>query len=496
MLKRGTPFICGAFAFAMFSFWMWLYPAGLNYQEQNQLFLWTGTYFLERISVAGGFADWLSEFLVQFFRIRWAGALIMALLALAMQVATLSASGRKDNRLYFASFIPPVLWTVFCGDMDFLISFPVAVTAAMFLCRPIARAGLGKLWAVPAIWWLIGPMAFIPVLYSLAVNHNRRELASLLWAVVSSYLLYRIFLMQHTPRDVAFGINYYRVADELPWQQIALPLTALACTLFIKWVKAGRHHIAIDAVLSVVILFAGWLGTGISFPTDSWEIMAYTMFERDSNFTEIIERAEKYQPKDVVSATYVNYALAMEGQLKERMWEFHQVGTKGLVMPSIRDNMSDIASCDILWMIGMTNISLQYAFDLQESIQNGRKSGRFTSRIAECHIVNGHYEIARRYLDRLTHTIFYRKWALERLSMINEGDDGVDTDPVYRYLRRAGFQTDFITNYENLDLMMALLYKNNSSNLAAAIYYEAWQELKRAEQQRDEEISDTGAHGS
>jgi hypothetical protein len=46
-------------------------------------------------------------------------------------------------------------------------------------------------------------------------------------------------------------------------------------------------------------------------------------------------------------------------------------------------------------MMGMPNITLQYSFDLQESIQNGRKSGRFMSRIADCNIVNGWYRPGR-----------------------------------------------------------------------------------------------------
>ena len=63
---------------AVFAFWFWLYPQDLSYQEQNQLFLFTWNYLGERLMLPGGPADWLSEFLVQFFYYRWAGALIMA----------------------------------------------------------------------------------------------------------------------------------------------------------------------------------------------------------------------------------------------------------------------------------------------------------------------------------------------------------------------------------------------------------------------------------
>lgn len=481
------PALTLLFGAAVWLFWLLVYPQALNYAEQNQLFLWTWDYFVERISVAGGLADWISEFLVQFFRIKWLGALILAFLAVAMQRAV-----GTD----FASFIPPVLWTVMCGDMEYLVSFPVALISALLLCRPFAATGWNKLWAAPLLWWLTGPVAFIPVIFSLAVNRSRKDIVSLLWAVVASYLLYRLFLMQYPLGRVALGINYYRIAIHRPIMQIILPLTALACTLIVRLPAPRKIPAVLNPAITLALVLSGWACTKLTYDRDGWEILAYSALERESRFSEIISRAEKYQPENAISANYVNHALAMEGKLSDRLWDFYQCGTDGLILPSIRDNMSNVAGCDILWMIGMTNISLQYAFDLQESIPNGRKSGRFTSRIAECHIVNGHYDIARRYLDKLTHTIFYRKWALERLAMLDAGDEGVDTDPFYRYYRRAGFHDDFLSNHGALDVMMAILYKENNSNVAAAIYFNAWQKLKKAENSRNEEIPDTDVHGS
>ena len=56
----------------VFLFWYVGYPHALSYQEQYQLFLWTGDYFWERVSLPGGLADWLGEFIVQFYYVEWA----------------------------------------------------------------------------------------------------------------------------------------------------------------------------------------------------------------------------------------------------------------------------------------------------------------------------------------------------------------------------------------------------------------------------------------
>ena len=81
--RIALTFLLGA---AVFSFWMWLYPQALNYQEQNQLFLFTWGYLGGRLALPGGLTDWLSEFLVQLFYVRWAGALVHALLAVLLQL--------------------------------------------------------------------------------------------------------------------------------------------------------------------------------------------------------------------------------------------------------------------------------------------------------------------------------------------------------------------------------------------------------------------------
>ncbi len=66
---------------------LWLgCPQYLMYQEQYQLFLFTGDYFLETVAVPGGFADYISEFVVQFFYVPLYGAIAAAFILTLSQV--------------------------------------------------------------------------------------------------------------------------------------------------------------------------------------------------------------------------------------------------------------------------------------------------------------------------------------------------------------------------------------------------------------------------
>ena len=48
-------------------------------------------------------------------------------------------------------------------------------------------------------------------------------------------------------------------------------------------------------------------------------------------------------------------------------------------------------------------------------------------------------------------------------------------------VRSVRFRDDFITVYDGLDLLMAILYNQNKNNFMAADYYSAWQRLKQTE---------------
>jgi hypothetical protein len=468
----------------VFIFWMWLFPQDLSYQEQNQLFLFTWDYLAERLALPGGPADWLSEFLVQFFYLRAAGALILALMAVLLQQLVWRAArpaGENGRRCFYAlSFIPSLLMLVYQGDVEVLISYPVALILALAFCPVMTRARWHRLWLIPLGWWIAGPVIIVPILISVIRGRRGEDLLMLVYTAGVYFAGYRLLASQYPARDAFFGINYYRLVESLPALQIIIPvvtlLVILLCGLPFRLRRPG-----IWALPSLLLLGLGtWAGVHHTYNKDTHEVLAYDWLIRHERYADVISRAEKYQPRNPVSACSVNFCLFMNGQLETRLTDFYQCGTEGLILPSIRDNMSDITSAEALWMMGMPNITLQYFFDVQESIQNGRKSGRFMSRIAECNIVNGWYDRAEKYLDILSHSLFYRQWALGRKALI-QSEENLASDPVYAYIRSVRFQDDFITFYDGLDLMMAILYNQNKNNFMAAQYYTVWQRLKQME---------------
>ena len=69
------------YAVAVFLFFRFIYPYHIHYQEQFQLFEFTGAYFSDVVSVPGGFADYLGRFLTQFCYSALWGSILMTLVS-------------------------------------------------------------------------------------------------------------------------------------------------------------------------------------------------------------------------------------------------------------------------------------------------------------------------------------------------------------------------------------------------------------------------------
>ena len=142
----------------------------------------------------------------------------------------------------------------------------------------------------------------------------------------------------------------------------------------------------------------------------------------------------------------------------------------------------------------MINESLRYAFDTQESLVNNRKSGRWMSRMAECQMLNKRYDVAEKYLDILSHSLFYSKWANDHRQYLRD-EEAIMSNNVYAYLKAVRYKEDFLFYYPEMDKMLAKLYFENNNNVLAAWYYQAWTAFKMNEVNY-EEIHTGSSHGN
>lgn len=431
LAKYGNMALSVLVGIGMLLFWYVAYPHALSYQEQYQLFLWTWDYFVERISLPGGLADWLGEFTVQFYYIEWLGALLLALLYVILQQLTLrlmySLTSHHSPLTSTLSIVPVVMLWWLMGDINVLLSLPVAIVIALALACIRLSKPLSWLDAmiVPIAYWLIGPVVWLYVLVRV-IQIGWKHLWSAGWLVAVQLMAYAWLLPQWPLQQALTGLNYYRIPLQSP--QLS------------------------------------------GYDKDMYELIRMDYLVRNERWDEIVKRAGEYQVRTPFWSNCVNLALSQKRLLADRMFDFYQSGEDALIMPRTRDLTSMLPSAEAFWRLGMVNSAQRYMFDTQESILNGRKSGRCTKRIAECMIVNGHYQTAQKQLDLLKKSLFYRSWAEETEAMMKD-ENQINIHPVFGRQRQLRYKENFLYSYEEIEKMFGLLLMNNTENKMALDYF-------------------------
>lgn len=496
--------LSAALGIAAFLFWWIGHPELISFHEQNQLFLFTGDYFTERMSVAGGLADYVSEFLVQFFYYIGVGAAIVgALLATMLLLLRRSLRHLLPSRNWtpwvIATVLTLLMWALLM-DENTLLSYPVAICLTLVSYLGCRRFGwVAHLVASLAMYWLVGP-AFVIQTGLAAIEHwqGRSWKAALLptlvlvaTAMAWVWVCRTLWVAQYPWSTVLAGINYNRLtrftcsAPDNQYGLIGILFTLVLFTLVTDWTEQRYYHRTIEwSTIAILLLGVSSYPLYSAFTTDNpHDINTHALLEqqylvRKGDWNGLIAKADEYNRQHIdalntpLSANAVNLALAKTNKLAERMFEFPQSGIQGLLMPNVRDNVSNVITMEAFWELGFINEALRYAFDSQESIPNCRKSGRYLRRMAECNIVNGQYDLASKYIDLLKQSLFYRSWAeIAETYLYNEIK--ISIYPEWQSKREKRLDEDFLYYYPEMPKMLGKLVMQNRENRMAYDYFMA-----------------------
>lgn len=465
---------------------LWLgCPQYLLYHEQNQLFLFTWSYFSHAVAVPGGFSDYLSEFVVQFYYVPLYGALLASLVVTLSQVFLGLACRRcsMPDTAYVLASLPSVLYLGAMGDENMLMSFGVAMMLTAFFIYLVTLTAKASdiadtlMLAVGfcILYWLAGPVAFI-FISSWCILRRRSAVMPLLIALLAVYAVHWMWFEQYPLSALTLGINYYRIPEVYP-VMLFIIVGVMAAVPLITYFKTGAKGWIPYAAAATVAIFAVIYVPG-SFNSGKSRALAYDSLVRQGRWSEIIERAKKERPADTFSLQALNLALGMTGQLAESMFQFDQNGVEGLIGDYKLDNTSQLISAEALYRLGLINIAFSTTFDLQEAIMNDHKSGRHMKRLAECMLINGKYDVAAKYIGFLRNSLFYRDWALQADKLL-DNDSAVESHPIYGPLRRNAFTKEGFYYHSLLDKILAMLVLDgNGNNRLAWDYFCATAMLK------------------
>lgn len=417
-------------------FWCIFYPHHVLYQESYNLFFFTSAFAERYVCKPGGWSEYAGAFLMQFFRYLWIGVLLNVLVFGAVQrsVASLFRQWGIFRQWYVWTWLPALGVLGLQMNYDFLFGETVQVVLFFVFLAFLGKIKGEKLGLL--LPWLMAPLLLLFLgggLYLLFyllwglkevwVGRKGKNgyvvLGGLLfaggvwWFWRDVYPMPDVWLYEFFPdssrvqviagtRILLYGFAGVLVAGkilpELKWEKPkekllmmvvgAGLLTACVLGLWKYNYRPGVEHL-LHAELAVA--------------NEDWKGMAE------------LSEANRYEIPTFIALA--NLSLAKEGQLADRMFEFPQVGTEGLILPAGANYLVNLFGHEIFYQLGQDNEAYRYLFEAY-NCKAGRVSGHMLKRMAELLIRIEKTAAAEKILVQLTHTLFYRAWAREKLREI------------------------------------------------------------------------------
>ncbi|WP_346863966.1 DUF6057 family protein [uncultured Draconibacterium sp.] len=482
-------FLSLLFGIAVFAFFAFLYPFHLHYQEQYQLFLFTPDYFFQHLGKPGGISDYLGSFVTQFYFYSKIGALLIAAILTFLQGAVFLAAQKLGAKSYWVpiTFVPSILyWNLLCdenylaGGMIALFILSVSISSYLFIRSKFWRSTI--LWLfIPVLYWTIGGAFLFFTLFVVVAEWTKKEftkkqtlLFSILVLALTAILPFvaKALVLQYPFHRFWTGVNYFRYPLNVP-----VPMGIIALSIFLipfllaflsnKITTQKTKPLVIAQV--VILVFGGFFFIRSSADFSKEEVMAYDFHTRMRRWDRVIELADKKSPTGPLSVTCLNLALAKQGLLSNRMFSYYQNGTGGLIPDFTRDFTIPSMTGEVYYHLGLVNTAQRFAFESMEALPDYQKSARAIKRLAETNIINGDYEVAKKYLHLLQKTFYYKAWANNAIEIIRD-ETKINQHIEWGWLRKVRIEKDFLFSDMEKENMLGLLFTHNQKNEMAFDY--------------------------
>ena len=370
------------------AFFRWAYPYHLIHREQMLLFTYTAEQLMDYFTQPAPLSCLVGDFLTQYFYHVGIGAAIVSVVLVLLGIWMFLILHRwMAGWLAWVAAVGAMVGEGlrFC-DINYPLSGSISLVGALLLFFWVSKRK-GR-WC-PVVLNVVGTM----VCYCL-FGYG-------MFLFVLFMLINALFCRKHLVASGAVAVG----------------------ALFIPVLAANRYLVSLSQAYSYPSTV--WYG----FPNREDErILGLAAELYSGNYEKVIRLAYSGAPNNITSVCY-NLANAMQGQLPDRLMNYYQPAALGLFIPINEEStyLSTQLAGEVWYQLGDMTMA-EHAAILGMIFTPQNKSVRMVKRLAEINLINGDEEAAAKYLQILSKTQYYKRWAAERMP-------GHETESVKKWLR-------------------------------------------------------------
>lgn len=481
---------------ALGAFYLIVHNSDMLFMAQSKDYFTTNSVFLtECMQLPGGFISWVSAFLTQFFFHPAIGAAIM----IAIWVASLWLSkwAFRVQTAWMAVLALPLVcllvstidigyWLYyikqtgywFYGTVGYFIAMALVLFHSCFKKRAdrIITTVLIAFTYPFAGWYTLLTLIYIAVL---AISRVAKEKA-LLWKIARPafplllaagvpLVCYHLYPEMRIEDAWTTGFPYF-TNDKLISYTPEIPFMLLAAIPLLfpflpkqKDTKGGMVWIVY--IVTAIVLIASWLWVEKSdFQNYNYhaEMRMYRAADEQDWDKVLDEMSDLPGNASREMVLFKNVALLNKGEMGTKMFKYNNMGeppTNGF--DTLRVHMVQTAAPLLYYYHGKTNFTVRWC--IENSVEFGYDYDNLKM-LARCALVSGEMDAAKKYLNILRTTLFYKDWA-ENLMPITDNPKLIKQHHEFDNVRELRDHMGSVLDGDNgLCEMYLLNYFSNTMN--------------------------------
>lgn len=462
--------------------WAYLYL-----QENNNLFIYDWDVIAQRLVVPGGGAYLIAGLLTQFFHLSYVGSVITTICYGLMVWAGYRIVGKiyKGQALMGLVFLPVVFLLLSFENSYYRFQGHVASLLASLALwgyvslpnkRWLLKCCIGMVTSA-LLYWFIGSAVFVFVLGA--------WLMDLLRLSPKCYL--GIF---YIPAAIAMGICAYHAALVADWEHAFTPLMyydmiftyyfqlyAWGGCLLLILLAALFNYIPFKPSIQRVIGVIGVIFTcyillsfyGVVHTFSSEKIAKQQYYTEQGDWESVVNLSHSGESVGFIS--YLNLALAKQGQLVDKLFVYNQQPPAELTGRLADERAGLMMAAYVYQSWGCHAAALKNAFDANLTTSGGYHP-RALQQMVQHNLVMGAYGVAEKYISYLEKTLFYRQWAKDYRRFLYS-DYSVGKDAFLGSIKQSIPHDDYYL-VTLLGLNLKEIIHANPQNKIALQYYQAY----------------------
>jgi hypothetical protein len=459
-----------------------------SYQDNQTLFIYSWEYLHQFLLKPGGFIEYAGNFLSQVYFSPLPGSLLLSSIFTLTAFAFLKIAKEiyADGPLILTLMVlPSCVMILLQSDFNYRLHNDLGFLAAsawfLFMIKAKKRSMvLTQLAFFPVLYAIIGGYAWIfagmYIIYSLLRKSYLYPVLLVIIAVLTIFIFRRLIFFQPLNEIVYYPlpqVNYFK----------SPVLLYLTFGLFILWpvlLKALRtfklkpdNDVSLSLYIVMIVFSATIFILSRLYNPESVNLFKMEKLVCREKWEDVIKLQEKLQSRNVVAQYYYNLALSETDQLCDRMFFGRQDFGPGSLMVQwdSRANINQIfRGAYFFYNIGLINEAHRWAFE--SMVMQGYRPENIKMLI-KTELINGHYQIAGKYINVLKQTLRYRKIAKKYEGML-ENPETIKNDPDMGRKLNLRKGDDFLIRLKDQQANVILLLQSNPGNTRAFEYMIAW----------------------